>query len=125
GFEVLIAEDGESALQRVGLARPDLILLDVLMPGLDGFTTCERLKKDPASREIPVIFMTALTDTVDKVRGFEAGAVDYVTKPFQLEELLARVRAHLTIRNLRVKLEESENRLSRVFESAMDAIIAI
>ena len=125
GFEVLIAEDGESAIQRAAHARPDLILLDVLMPHLDGFATCERLKQDPASRDIPVIFMTALSDTVDKVRGFDAGAVDYVTKPFQLEELLARVRAHLTIQQLRVKLQESEDRLSRVFESAMDAIVSV
>jgi len=125
GFDVLVAEDGESALARVPLARPDVILLDVLMPGLDGFATCERLRKDPALRDIPVIFMTALTDTIDKVRGFEAGAVDYVTKPFQLEELLARLRAHLTIVNLRVKLQESEDRLSRVFASAMDAIVAL
>jgi PAS domain S-box-containing protein len=125
GFEVLVAEDGESALRRVALARPDLILLDVVMPDMDGFATCERLKQDPVSGDIPVIFMTALTDTIDKVRGFEVGAVDYVTKPFQLEELLARLRTHLTIQNLRVKLQESEDRLSRIFESAMDAIVAI
>ena len=125
GFEVLIAEDGESALRRVALARPDLILLDVVMPDMDGFVTCERLKQDPVSGDIPVIFMTALTDTIDKVRGFEVGAVDYVTKPFQLEELLARLRTHLTIQNLRVKLQESEDRLSRIFESAMDAIVAV
>ena len=125
GFEVLVAEDGESALRRVALARPDLILLDVVMPDMDGFATCERLKLDPVSGDIPVIFMTALTDTIDKVRGFEVGAVDYVTKPFQLEELLARLRTHLTIQNLRVKLQESEDRLSRIFESAMDAIVAI
>jgi formate hydrogenlyase transcriptional activator len=125
GFEVLIAEDGESALERATYARPDLILLDVLMPELDGFTTCERLKADPATREIPVIFMTALADTIDKVRGFDAGAVDYVTKPFQPEELLARVRTHLTIRSLQSQLRESEERLSRSFESAMDAIVTV
>jgi PAS domain S-box-containing protein len=125
GFDVLVAEDGESALRRVALARPDVILLDVLMPGLDGFATCERLKHDAGSRDIPVIFMTALTDTVDKVRGFAVGAVDYVTKPFQLEELLARLRAHLTIRDLRAQLEESAERLSRVFSSAMDAIVTV
>jgi DNA-binding response OmpR family regulator len=97
GYEVLIAEDGESALDRASYARPDLILLDVLMPELDGFATCARLKSQPETRDIPVIFMTALADTVDKVRGFDAGAVDYVTKPFQPDELLARVRTHLTI----------------------------
>ncbi len=125
GFEVLIAEDGESALQRASYARPDLILLDVLMPELDGFATCKRLKAQRDTREIPVIFMTALAETVDKVRGFDVGAVDYVTKPFQPEELLARVRTHLTIQHLRTKLQESEERLSRIFESAMDAIVTI
>ena len=92
GFKVSVAEDGESALEQVNYARPDLILLDVLMPLMDGFTTCERLKAQPETREIPVIFMTALTDTVDKVKGFELGAVDYITKPFQQEEVLARIR---------------------------------
>jgi PAS domain S-box-containing protein len=125
GFEVLIAEDGESAIERATYARPDLILLDVLMPELDGFATCERLKAQPETRDIPVIFMTALADTVDKVRGFDAGAVDYVTKPFQPAELLARVRTHLTIRSLQSKVRESEERLSRTFESAMDAIVTI
>ena len=125
GFDVLIAEDGESAVQRASYARPDLILLDVLMPELDGFATCERLKTQRETREIPVIFMTALADTVDKVRGFDAGAVDYVTKPFQPEELIARVRTHLTIQRLRSELQESEERLSRIFESAMDAIVII
>ena len=125
GYDVLIAEDGESALERASYARPDLILLDVLMPELDGFATCERLKAQPETREIPVIFMTALADTVDKVRGFDAGAVDYVTKPFQPEELLARVRTHLTIRELQTKLQDSEERLSRIFESAMDAIVTV
>src|SRR5262245_29714410 len=125
GYEVLVAEDGASALELAALARPDLILLDVLMPDLDGFATCAQLKQHPALRDTPVIFMTALTDTVEKVRGFEEGAVDYVTKPFQVEELLARVRAHLTICSLRAKLQESEDRLSRIFESAMDAIVTI
>ena len=125
GFDVLIAEDGESAVQRASYARPDLILLDVLMPELDGFATCERLKAQRETRDIPVVFMTALADTVDKVRGFDAGAVDYVTKPFQPEELIARVRTHLTIQRLRSELQESEERLSRIFESAMDAIITI
>ena len=125
GYEVLIAEDGESALERAAYGRPDLILLDVLMPVLDGFATCERLKEGPDTRDIPVIFMTALADTVDKVRGFDAGAVDYVTKPFQVKELLARVQTHLTMQRLRTKLRDSEERLSRIFESAMDAIITI
>jgi PAS domain S-box-containing protein len=125
GYEVLIAEDGESALERAAYGHPDLILLDVLMPALDGFATCERLKQRPDTRDIPVIFMTALADTVDKVRGFDAGAVDYVTKPFQVKELLARVQTHLTLQRLRTELRASEDRLSSIFESAMDAIVTI
>jgi len=101
GFKISVAEDGESALEQLQYVRPDLILLDVLMPRLDGFTTCRRLKERPETREIPVIFMTALTDTVEKVKGFELGAVDYITKPFQQEEVLARVNAHLGLQQLK------------------------
>jgi formate hydrogenlyase transcriptional activator len=125
GCSVSVAEDGESALEAIEYAAPDLILLDVMMPGLDGFATCARLKANPATRDIPVIFMSALTDTVDKVRGLELGAVDYITKPFQHEEVLARVGTHLELRRLAARLEESEQRLSRIIESAMDAIIAL
>jgi PAS domain S-box-containing protein len=125
GFKVSVAEDGESALEQVNYVRPDLILLDVLMPLMDGFTTCERLKAQPETREIPVIFMTALTDTVDKVKGFGLGAVDYITKPFQQEEVLARIRTHLALQQLKTSLKESEERLSHIIESAMDAIITL
>ena len=125
GFEVSVAEDGESALQEVDYVRPDLILLDVLMPTMDGFTTCQRLRGRPDTREIPIIFMSALTDTVDKVKGFALGAVDYITKPFQQEEVLARIRTHLALQQLKAQLKKSEERLSRIIESAMDAIITL
>jgi formate hydrogenlyase transcriptional activator len=125
GFEISVAEDGESALQQVDYVRPDLILLDVLMPTMDGFTTCQRLKERPDTREIPIIFMSALTDTVDKVKGFALGAVDYITKPFQQEEVLARIRTHLALQQLKAQLKESEERLSRIIESAMDAILTL
>ncbi len=125
GFRVLVAEDGESALQRAEYACPDLILLDVLMPGMDGFSTCRMLKQQPSTQDIPLIFMSALSDTMDKIKGFQLGAVDYITKPFQHEEVLARVKAHLTIQQLKIKLQENEERLSRIFESAMDAIITM
>jgi DNA-binding response OmpR family regulator len=105
GFKALIANDGEGAIQQIHRFPPDLILLDVLMPGIDGFETCQRLKSDRATQEIPIIFMTALTDTAEKVKGFDAGAVDYVTKPFQQEELLARINTHLTLRNLQKNLQ--------------------
>lgn len=106
GLEVLVAQDGLEALQRIALALPDLILLDVMMPGMDGFEVCRHLKAQPHTCDIPVIFMTSLSATADKVKGFAAGAVDYVTKPFQIEEVRARVRMHLEIRDLKQRLEE-------------------
>ena len=105
-FETLIAQSGEGALRQVKFARPDLILLDVMMPGIDGFETCRRLKEDESTRDIPVIFMTALTEVVDKVAGFEVGGVDYITKPFQHEDVLARIKTHLTIRSLQQQLQQ-------------------
>jgi DNA-binding NtrC family response regulator len=106
GVKILVASDGESAIEQIGFVKPDLILLDVMMPGMNGFETCRVLKKDKVTQDIPIIFMTALSDTEDKVKGFALGAVDYVTKPFQQEEVIARVNAHLTIRNFQLKLEQ-------------------
>jgi len=105
GYRVAIAKSGNSALQRIPEAQPDLILLDVMMPGMDGFETCRRLKANPATQDIPVIFMTALTETVNKAKGLSLGAVDYITKPVQHEEVLARVRVHLQLRHLTRTLE--------------------
>ena len=105
GFELSVAVDGETALEQSQLEHPDLILLDVMMPGIDGFETCRRLKENEDTKDIPVIFMTSLSDTLDKVKGFEAGAVDYVTKPLQHEEVLARVSTHLKIHSLQMQLE--------------------
>ena len=119
GLEVLVARDGESALEQASYARPDLILLDVMMPGLDGFETCRRLKVEQATRDIPVIFMTALAETGDKVRGFEVGAVDYVTKPFQQREVLARVATHLELAHLRRDLENRVAARTAELESAL------
>ncbi len=105
GFQVLVAEDGESAIKKIEYAQPDLILLDVLMPGIDGFETCRRLKANESTKNIPIIFMTALTETVDKVTGLSLGAVDYITKPLQHEEVLARVKIHLQIQQLTNQLK--------------------
>ncbi|HAX75954.1 MAG TPA: hybrid sensor histidine kinase/response regulator [Cyanobacteria bacterium UBA11372] len=113
GFEVWVAEDGESAIEQVEYALPDLILLDVLMPGIDGFETCSRLKSNQTTKDIPVIFMTALSDAEDKVKGFSVGGVDYVTKPIQQAEVLARVTTHLSIRNLQQKLQQQNECLQR------------
>jgi two-component system, sensor histidine kinase and response regulator len=107
GFKVLIATNGELGLDTANHNRPDLILLDVMMPGIDGFETCRRLQADPITHEIPVIFMTALAETNHKVIGFQAGAVDYVIKPIQQEELLARITTHLRIRELTKQLRKA------------------
>jgi len=113
GFKVLVAEDGESAIEGAEYSPPDLILLDVIMPGIDGFETCRRLKTNQATQDIPVIFMTALTETVDKVRGLSLGAVDYITKPLQHEEVLARINLHLSLQNLTKRQREQNLRLEQ------------
>jgi CheY-like chemotaxis protein/DNA-binding CsgD family transcriptional regulator len=95
GYCVLVATDGPTALARVARLRPDVVLLDAMMPGMDGFETCRRLKADPQSAHIPVVFMTGLTDADHIVEGFRAGGVDYVTKPIKTNEMLARIATHL------------------------------
>ncbi len=111
GLRVLVATDGESAIDQITYIKPDLILLDVMMPGIDGFETCQRLKADPETVKIPIIFMTALSETVDKVRGLSLGAVDYVTKPFEHEEVLVRIRTHLMIAKQRQTIESQNQDL--------------
>ena len=86
---------------------PELILLDVMMPGMDGFQVCQQLKSQAETRDIPIIFISALDEVVDKIKGFKVGGVDYITKPFQLEEVLVRVRVHLEMRRLQVQLEQA------------------
>ena len=113
GFKVLVAQDGKSAIQRAEYGNPDLILLDVMMPGMDGFEACRILKSQETTLEIPIIFMTALADTVDKVKGFSLGASDYITKPFQHEEVLARVTNHLNFRKLQRQLQARTLELER------------
>jgi diguanylate cyclase (GGDEF)-like protein/PAS domain S-box-containing protein len=125
GYEVLVALDGEEALKRAAYSRPDLILLDVMMPGIDGFGTCRRLKADPVTADIPVIFMTALDDVSDKVAAFQAGGVDYVSKPFQPEELLARVRTHLALRRAQLALAERNEALETEIGARRDAEAAL
>lgn len=106
GYEIFFALDGESALKRAELGNPDLILLDVMMPGMDGFEVCQNLKDNPETTDIPVIFMTALDSAQDKVEAFELGAVDYITKPVEPLEVLARVKTHLKIQQLQKRLKE-------------------
>ncbi|MBF0496163.1 MAG: response regulator [Deltaproteobacteria bacterium] len=111
GYQVSVATSGEKAVQRAALVMPDLILLDILMPGIDGYETCRRLKAQEATRGIPVIFLSALTETFDKVTGFGLGAVDYLIKPIAPEELLARVRTHVTVNHLGKELQAANRHL--------------
>ncbi len=105
GVKLLTARDGRTAIERAHIAQPDLILLDVQMPGIDGFETCRQLKAAPSTQAIPVIFMTALNSIDDKLRGFEVGGVDYIPKPVQLAELHARVKTHLALYQLQKALQ--------------------
>jgi two-component system, sensor histidine kinase and response regulator len=111
GYVAVVAQGGEEGIERAAFVQPDLILLDVMMPGMDGFEACRRLKTEPATRDIPVIFMTALSDTGDKLAGFAAGAVDYVTKPLNGAEVLARIDTHLTLYALRRQLALQNDQL--------------
>ncbi len=111
GHRVLFAKSGEAALKTVETVFPDLILLDIMMPGMNGFETCRRLKADERTKDIPIIFMTALANTADKIKGFKLGAVDYITKPFHQEEILARVNVQLKLRNLNRQLQQSQFQL--------------
>jgi CheY-like chemotaxis protein len=135
-YAVRVALDGESALRSVAKALPGLILLDVMMPGMDGFEVCRRLKEDKATRDVPVIFLTALSQEEDEARGLELGAVDYITKPFNLALVKARVKNHLELKSYRDHLEalverqthelaEAHNRLKALDAAKQDYLCAI
>jgi len=114
GYRVRPVPSGKLALQAAKNDLPDLILLDIMMPEMDGYEVCERLKADDKLKEISVIFISALNETMDKVRAFGVGGVDYVTKPFQFEEVNARVSAHLELHRQRRKLKENYEQLRRL-----------
>ncbi len=123
GYRVLALPDGEMALKAASRRPPDLILLDVLMPGLDGFQVCARLKADAALRDVPVLFLSALSAPGDKVRAFKAGAVDYITKPFQFEEVEARVSAHLRLRHLQQELAAHSEALESTVRQRTEELV--
>ncbi len=125
GFRIAVAKNGEEALKQMEYALPDLILLDVLMPGIDGFETCRCLKERETVRDIPVIFMTAASDMVEKMKGFNAGGVDYLTKPVHFEEVLARINAHLGIRRLQQELQTRNAFLEHLLESLTNPFYVI
>ena len=123
-FKTLTVQTGESALQQSACTQPDLILMDVMMPDMNGFETCRRLKANAATKEIPVIFMTALSDVKAKVTGFEVGGVDYITKPFQHEEVVARVHTHLTLRRQHHQLQQQTEQL-RALNAEKDRFLSM
>ncbi|MGH9310522.1 MAG: response regulator, partial [Vicinamibacterales bacterium] len=122
GYRLLAARSGKGAITIAQRTVPDLILLDVMMPEMDGFETCALLKADPRTRECPVIFLSALTEPSEKVRGLDLGAVDFVNKPFQAEEVLARVRTHLTIRDLQKQLRRRNEELEHELTVAQELL---
>jgi signal transduction histidine kinase len=124
GFKIFVALDGESAIQRTEFTQPDLIILDVMMPGIDGFETCKRLKQNPSTQDIPIIFMTALSDTVDKVQGFKLGAVDYITKPIQQEEVLSRIQTHIKLYYLQDQLQNKTEELAHLNQNLEEIVQA-
>ena len=125
GYTCLLADGGEAALDAVQAGPIDLVLLDVTMPGMSGYEVCERLKQMPSAQDIPVIFLSALGEVDDKVRGFQAGGVDYITKPYQQQEVLARVAIHLRLRRLQQQLQRKNDQLEREIEERQRAEAAL
>lgn len=121
GYTILVCESGTHALAELNAIAPDLILLDVMMPGLDGFATCRRIKADTRWADVPVFFMTALGDPVDKVRGLKTGAADYITKPIFPEEVLARICVHLELRDRNRELAEQNEKLDAAIQRELRA----
>jgi len=113
GYTVRPASSGTQALSAIHTEQPDLILLDVMMEKMDGYEVCMHLKEDDSTKDIPIIFLTALTEVEHKVKGFEVGGIDYITKPFQAEEVLAHVETHLTLRKMQKQLEKANLKLQR------------
>ncbi|NEQ97375.1 MAG: response regulator [Cyanothece sp. SIO2G6] len=123
GYRVAIAKSGEAALNLLKQSHPDLILLDVMMPGgMDGFETCQMIKANDATKQIPIIFTTVVSETLDKVRGLESGAVDYITKPFQQAEVLARIKVHLELYRLHQTLEQRVAERTATLNNALEAL---
>ncbi|MBE9056689.1 hybrid sensor histidine kinase/response regulator [Sphaerospermopsis sp. LEGE 08334] len=120
GYNVKMEANGLNVIQKVNDIMPNLILLDIMLPDISGFEICEQLQADPRTQSIPIIFMTALADTMDKVKGLSLGAVDYITKPFQKEELLARVRTHLHLQSLITSLERQNQELRQLTQRNED-----
>ncbi len=125
GFQVRRAGSGQAALAQIQVQRPDLILMDVCMPEMDGYAVCQVLKEDPATRDIPIIFVSALDEVLDKVQAFRVGGVDYITKPFHAAEVIVRVDTHLALRRLQQQLERQNARLRQEISERLAVEIAL
>lgn len=121
-YDVFISTDGKSAIPKAEINLPNLILLDILMPGIDGYETCKRLKANATTKDIPIIFMSALAEAFDKVKAFDVGAVDYVIKPINVQELLSRINTHLSISQLQKDLEEANKKLEQTVAQRTQAL---
>lgn len=124
-LEIMVAKNGNDGIKRARQGHPDLILLDIRMPEIDGYETCHQLKDDPICSDIPIIFMTGLTELEDKLKAFAVGGVDYITKPFREAELIARVSVHLQLRNLARELEDKNSRLAGALDTGNIVNVAI
>lgn len=124
-YQVYTSNSGAEALTLAQEIVPDLILLDIMMPGMNGYDVCLQLKQNPLTRDIPVIFISALNDTTDKLKAFKIGGVDYITKPFQVQEVLARVKTHLMIRTLQRQLQQTNNVLERRVEQRTQELLRL
>lgn len=116
GYQVLLKKDGLGGIELAKREKPHVILLDIIMPGIDGYEVCQRLKAKEETREIPVIFMSALTDTEEKIRCFEVGGEDYISKPLQMEEVMARVKIHLSLVRAVEKLRAQDQQIKEMAE---------
>lgn len=124
-YQVLIAISGEKALERIEFIKPDLILLDIMMPGIDGYETCLQLKSNEKTKDVPIIFLSALSETFDKVRAFSIGGVDYLTKPVEPEELLVRVKTHIRLNQLERELQKANKELETRVEIRNNEIVQV
>lgn len=125
GFDMMVARSGETGIEKAKEGQPDLILLDIRMPGLNGFETCKILKADETTQKIPIIFLSALYELEDKIQGFEIGGVDFITKPVQEKELLVRINTHLELKKLREKLENENDRLHNALDVGSIVNVAV
>jgi DNA-binding response OmpR family regulator len=122
GYRVRPALNGTAALTIIDNETPDMVLLDIMMPVMNGYQVCEKIRENPKNQNLPIIFLSALDDVSDKIKGFQAGGIDYITKPFMTEEVLARVHVHLASRRMKAELAEQNTRLQQINEELSNAL---